>query len=157
MNLLSVQTNPTSVHHFYGMTDEIESLKQVSSEWRVSEAVEKDLFTQAKASLEQHEAAVQSTPSSVSLATVSTFITKKSTGNFVVPAFAVHWGVICQYNDDIMWLIHLLFDVTRQTVKHEVKAWNPELVSDHQITQVGTTKYTIDQIVRICDSLSVAS
>ena len=89
---------------------------------------------------------------SVGIAQVSTFVCTGKGGfpgtSYVVPPFAVHWGIIVR-----RFLFHLRYNSENKTVKFRVQEWE-HLKEDsrHKVDIVGSTKYNTDElyIIGIC-------
>lgn len=91
-----------------------------------------------------------STRRAVGVVPVPTFVVQKNLDNYVVPAFATHWGVICTSNlyPDVQMLFHLLYNPSTRSMSFSASSWK-ETDSKHSITSVGTTPYDYDEVVRI--------
>ena len=94
------------------------------------------------------QAASPSTQSFVGVTPVSTFVAEKSFHNFAVPHFATHWGVVCDFQDDIRMLFHLLYNPSTRKMTFESSDWNEDW-SKHSITSVGKTPYGFTKVNRI--------
>jgi hypothetical protein len=65
--------------------------------------------------------------------------------NYIVPPFAVHWGVIVRHT-----LFHLRYNSKQKSVKFRWQPWDQtENGSKPKVDPVGTTKYSTDQIITI--------
>jgi len=105
-------------------------------------------------SLTAHAAALfdnlgDETPSIVGVTSaVSTFIAEKSFGNFAIPHFAAHWGVVCDFLPRVRTLFHLQYDPSTKKTSFAYMNWQPQW-SKHSMTQVGTTKFSMPQVIAI--------
>jgi hypothetical protein len=89
---------------------------------------------------------------SVGIAQVSTLVCTGKGGfpgtSYVVPPFAVHWGIIVR-----RFLFHLRYNSENKTVKFRVQEWEqPKEGSKHKVDVVGSTKYNGDElyVIGIC-------
>jgi hypothetical protein len=85
----------------------------------------------------------------VGLAQVSTLVcTGKSSlpgSSYIVPPFAVHWGVVVG-----RVLFHLRYNSKQKMVKFCVQLWDQtQDASRHKLDLVGTTKYNTDELITI--------
>ena len=151
-NQIPPDINP-KLNHFDNMIHELQSFEHVAQEWGVSDETEKNLLTGVQVELPEPNGKAKPT-ASVAIVTLSTdIISTKCFCNYVVPSFAAHLGVICNYNYG-EWLIHLVFDVSTLGVDCEEGSWGSE--NQYQVIPVGTTRYDILQVRGIGDSLSLA-
>jgi hypothetical protein len=129
------------------MTDSTKLIKRLSGLYELSEETQNALLR--KSAVENEPQASQNASSVIGLAySVSTFIVQKNFHNFVVPKFAVHWGVVCDFAPDVRWLFHLLFRADKREVIFEGTTWKKEW-SKHQITPIGTTSYDPIKVCQI--------
>jgi hypothetical protein len=88
------------------------------------------------------------TAQAVGIAKVSTLVcTGKSAlpgASYVVPTFAVHWGIIVRRT-----LFHLRYNSQTRSVKFSWQPWDVESDSRHKVDSVGTTKYNTDDLIHI--------
>lgn len=85
----------------------------------------------------------------VGLAQVSTLVcTGKGSlpgSNYIVPPFAVHWGVIVG-----RLLFHFRYNSKQKSIKFCVQLWDQiQDGSRHKVDLVGTTKYNTDELIVI--------
>jgi hypothetical protein len=85
----------------------------------------------------------------VGIAQVSTLVcTGKSSfpgSSYIVPPFAVYWGVIVRRT-----LFHLRYNSKQKTVTFFWQPWNQtQDGSRHKVDSVGTTEYTTDELITI--------
>jgi hypothetical protein len=88
---------------------------------------------------------------------VSTFIVKsrKALYNYLVPAFASHWAIVCDFRGDgnghlknERFLYHLVYDTEIKKVEFMIETWKRQW-DIHAIKQVGITKYKYHEIKEI--------
>lgn len=133
------------------MIDSAKLIDQLSDIYEISEETQNVLLT--KSTIESDAQAAKIAPSNVGLVyTVSTFVAQKNFHNFVVPPFAAHWGVVCDFAPDVRYLFHLLFNANTREVIFEGITWKTEW-SKHQVSSVGTTRYDIIQVSRMGQNL----
>jgi hypothetical protein len=119
-----------------------------SSAWNISDEEQELLLTNTTGQRESLEPAPRQKGTSsypVGIATVSTFIAQKNMNNFVVPSFATHWGVVCDFTTRSRTLYHLTFNSDTQVVRFKGETWTPEW-NHHQVKQVGTSLYGYPEI-----------
>jgi len=85
------------------------------------------------------------TQSAVGFSPVSTFVAEKSFSNFVVPHFATHWGVVCDFPNKTRMLFHLVYDPSSRKMSFDSMSWK-EAWSKHSVTPVGTTTFEFTQV-----------
>lgn len=83
---------------------------------------------------------IEVNPKGLSTFRVSTFVAPKNFSNFAVSPFGVHWGVICDFDREVRYLFHLLFDPISREFRFEPSLWQPQW-EHNQVTEVGTTCY----------------
>ena len=120
-------------------------IQQLSEKFEVSEETSEHLFTSSTISIDTPSISAKSV---IGLASVSTFVAQKNFCNFVVPQFASHWGIICEYDPEVKYLYHLLFDPRKKAVTFGAMIWNDEW-NKHFVTHVGTTSYDHVKIIKI--------
>jgi len=94
------------------------------------------------------------TPASVGLSAVSTLVCRGKddiTGTgYVVPTFAVHWGVIVRD-----FLFHLQYNSKTKAVEFDVRSWRSKNGNSrrYDVDEVGKTPYSTDEIndIGTCD------
>ena len=129
------------------MIDSVRLVEQLSERYELSEATQHALLS--KSAVQNDPQPTEVAPSAVGLAfSVSTFVAQKNFHNFVVPRFAAHWGVVCDFAPDVRYLFHLLFKADTRDVIFEATSWKPEW-SKHFVTPVGTTSYDPIKVSRI--------
>ena len=128
------------------MVDSIKLIEQLSRSWEISDENQNTLLT--KSALQWEIPTTTSTPSAVGISSVSTFVSRKSFLNFVIPPFAAHWGVVCDFNPETRFLYHLIFDVETREVTFDVTLWKSKW-SNHQVTPVGTTLYGAAEVCQV--------
>lgn len=128
------------------MIDSAKLIDQLSDIYEISEESQDVLLT--KSAVESDAQAAKVTPSTVGLVyAVSTFVAKKNFNNFVVPPFAAHWGVVCDFAPDVRYLFHLLFKADTREVIFEGITWKMEW-SKHQVSRLDITLYRCREWVR---------
>ena len=94
-------------------------------------------------------------PSTIGISKVSTFIAKKSFSSFVVPPFAVHWGVVVDFSSR-RYLYHLVFMVETREVYFQAISWESHLTK-HSVIPVGTTLYGMEEVDQIGNKFTASS
>lgn len=131
--------------------DPLKLIERISKDWEIPEATQGAIFTKSSSQRPlPREAAGRS--SAVAISPVSTFVARKSFLNFAVPPFAVHWGVVIEFNELSKILFHLLFDLDDHEVKLALTAWDNKL-SKHDVKRVGTTLYGAAEVHKIGNGL----
>lgn len=85
----------------------------------------------------------------VGLSSVSTLVCRGKGeiygAGYVVPTFAVHWGVISRET-----LFHLRYDSRSKAVQFDWRAWRAkDGDSKYKVDEVGQTPYSTDQLIQI--------
>ena len=119
-------------------------IQQLSEKFEVSYETSEHLF--ANSSIPIDTPPISSAV--VGLASVSTFVAQKSFCNFVVPQFASHWGIICEYDPEVKYLYHLLFDPRKKQVTFGAMIWNDDW-DKHCVIHVGQTSYDHIKVAKI--------
>jgi hypothetical protein len=122
--------------------DSAKLIEHLSKAWEISEESQNALLTETA---NQRTSAFPSIPQgslpiALGISKVSTFIAKKSLLNFVVPALASHWGVVCDFSPISRVLYHLTFDPGSRKVHFNYLKWDTAW-EKYQVVQIGTTLY----------------
>jgi len=129
--------------------DATKLVDQLSKAWEITKKMEDSLLSDSGC---QAPSPIQpGTPSSlVGISPISTFVARKSLSNFVVPPFASHWGVVCDFGSNVetRMLYHLTFDPAAREVDFDAVSWK-EAWSKHMVTKVGETPYGHTEIQAI--------
>jgi hypothetical protein len=92
--------------------------------------------------------APQNASASVALTSVSTLVCRGkgiSGSSYVVPTFAVHWGVIVRGS-----LFHLRYDSKNKAVQFNWHTWKSKDGDPrYEVTEVGHTPYSTDDLIEI--------
>jgi hypothetical protein len=127
-------------------------IDKLSTTWDISEEQQQVLLAESTKqchSVLDIRQPGQASPSSyaVGITTVSTFIAQKNLpgSNFVVPSFASHWGIVCDFSHQRRTLFHWRFNSVVRKIYFKAESWNPEW-DQHQVKQIGTTSYGYAEI-----------
>ena len=129
-------------------TPESRLIRALSARFEIDS--ERESSFEATCSLQvQTDNASRTTPASVGLAPVSTLVCRGKGGipgtGYVVPTFAVHWGVIVRAS-----LFHLRYDSKNKAVQFDWRPWKPkDGDSRYDVDVVGQTPYSTDDLIEI--------
>jgi hypothetical protein len=127
---------------------DIEALvDQFNAKFEVSREDEEKLILSSTPSPASQTASPPIT-SVVGVSPVSTFVAEKSFHNFAVPHFGTHWGVVCDFEDEVRMLFYLLYNPSTRKMSLDPGRWKPEW-SKHTVTHVGTTPYSFTKVINI--------
>jgi hypothetical protein len=129
-------------------TNESRLIRALSRRFEIDSERESGLETTCN-SLIQTDNVSHTAPASVGLASVSTLVCRGKGGipgtGYVVPTFAVHWGVIVRAS-----LFHLRYDSKRKAVQFDWRPWKPkDSDSRHDVDVIGQTPYSTDDLIEI--------
>lgn len=129
-------------------TPESRLIRALSSHFEIDSEKESRLETACRP-LGNPENGSHTPPASVGLSAVSTLVCRgkddiSGTG-YVVPTFAVHWGVIVRD-----FLFHLRYDSRTKAVQFDVRSWRSKNGdARYDVDEVGKTPYSTDEINEI--------
>ena len=117
-------------------------IEELSTAWDISEDQQNVLLsnTTGQRASETPPTRGETSRYAVGIATVSTFVARKNLSNFVVPSFAAHWGIVCDFERQSRMLYHLSFNPETRVIRFKAESWEPEW-NKHQVKQIGTSLY----------------
>lgn len=123
-------------------------IRALSARFEIDTDRESDLEVACSPQI-QIDHAPQTAAAAVGLASVSTLVCRGKGGmsgtGYVVPTFAVHWGVIVRAS-----LFHLRYDSKNKAVRFDWRPWEPkEGDSRYDVDVVGQTPYSTDDLIEI--------
>jgi hypothetical protein len=123
-------------------------IRALSSRFEINSDQESRLETACTPQVEINKSS-RTVPASVGLASVSTLVCRGKDGllgsGYVVPSFAVHWGVIARQT-----LFHLRYHSKIKSVQFEWRKWRPaDGGSRYDVDAVGQTPYSTDDLIEI--------
>src|SRR5271156_195639 len=122
-------------------------IRALSTRFEIDSAQESHLESTCRPQVQTTENATDISPAAVGLSSVSTLVCRgkgeiAGTG-YVVPKFAVHWGVIARET-----LFHLRYDSRSKAVQFDWRAWRAkDGDSKYKVDEVGQTPYSTDQLI----------
>lgn len=123
-------------------------IRALSARFEINSEEESRLEASCSSQVQTNNEA-QITPAAVGLASVSTLVCRGKGGlsgiGYVVPTFAVHWGVIVRRS-----LFHLRYNSKKKSVEFDWRRWEPkEGDSRYDVDDVGQTPYSTDDLIEI--------
>lgn len=152
-NHSATQLTPSKAYRESTMSNSQRLIAQLSAKFEIPDETQQELKSQCFQSSKASQTTESSAVEVGFTKTVSTFIAQKSYGNFAVPHFASHWGVVCDFTSRDRYLYHLVFNIETRTVEFQPFAWRSEWTDKHNVVPVGTTLYDIHTVSEIGDCI----
>ena len=133
-------------------SDTYELVEQLSNRFDITDDMRQELRSRSSPPSNSSQPNQSSAPRVIGVgftSTVSTFISQKNFSSFVVPQFASHWGVVCDFTPRDRYLFHLVFNVETRNVVFEPVAWKEEWTDKRDIIPVGKTIYDIHTVSEV--------
>jgi hypothetical protein len=130
------------------MPDVVKLVDKISCNWRVSDDKQNALLQRVKEDSPNKLSGTESASIGVTFA-VKTFVARKNLDNFVMPSFAAHWGVVCDFRPDVdVRLFHLLYSPESREISFRDSEWRPSW-DIHEVKHVGRTAYSFGEVSKI--------